>query len=170
MGKSASAFCLTELCSRALTGVVTSSSKCFVVFIINFLHFHQVDVAVNSIMEWSTFWSNFYVFRLLHERAFGFLVFLKLVILLSALPYLPVEQAEQVFKAAVCHSRQANNSCVVDPIITPDGNFCFMIPMSHHVSTLSSACGSRILALHAMFQRSRGGQRGVAEENGGKSL
>ena len=42
--------------------------------------------------------------------------------------------------------------------------------MSHHVSALCSACGSRILALHAMFQRSHGGQRGVAEENRGKSV
>ena len=98
------------MCSRALTGVVTSCAKCFEVFIINFLHFHQVDVAVNSTMEWSTFWCNVYVFLPLHVRAFGFLVFLKLVILLSALPYLPVEQAEQVFRAAVCHSNQANNS------------------------------------------------------------
>ena len=45
-----------------------------------------------------------------------------------------------------------------------------MIQMSHHVSTLSSAFGSRILALHAMFQRSYGGQKGVAEENRGKSV
>ena len=70
---------LSELCSRALTGVVTSCAKCFEVFIINFLHFHQVDVAVNSTMEWSTFWCNFYVFLPIHVRAFGFLVFLKLV-------------------------------------------------------------------------------------------
>ena len=98
------------MCSRALTGVVTSSAKCFVVSIIIFLHFYQVDVAVNSTMEWSTFWCNFYVFLPIHVRAFGFLVFLKLVILLSALPYLPVEQAEQVFTAAVCHSHRANNN------------------------------------------------------------
>ena len=45
----------------ALTGVVTSSAKCFVVSIIIFLHFYQVDVAVNSTMEWSTFWCNFCV-------------------------------------------------------------------------------------------------------------
>ena len=94
----------------ALTGVVTSSAKCFVLFIIKFLHFYDMDLAGNSSMEWSTFWCNFHVFLPLHVRAFGFLVFLKLVILLSALPYLPVEQAEQVFTAAVCHSHQANNS------------------------------------------------------------
>ena len=56
MGKSASAFCFTELCSRALTGVVTGPAKCVVVFIFNFLYFHQVHVAVTSIMEWSTLW------------------------------------------------------------------------------------------------------------------
>ena len=61
-------------------------------------------------MEWSTFWCNFYVFLPLHVRAFGLFVFLKLVILLLALPYLPVEQAEQVFTAAVCHSHRANNN------------------------------------------------------------
>ena len=99
------------MCSRALTGVVTSCAKCFVVFIINFLHFHQEDVAVNSTMEWFTFWCNFYVFLPIHVRAFGFLVFLKLVILLSALPYLPVEQAEQVFTAVVCHSTPSQQQC-----------------------------------------------------------
>ena len=109
MGKSASAFCLTELCSRALTGV-TSSAKCVVLFLFNFLRFHRVDVAENSTTDWSTLWCIFLCVSSTSCEGIWILVFLKLVILLSALPYLPVERAEQVFTAAVCHSRQANNS------------------------------------------------------------
>ena len=98
------------MCSRALTGVVTSSAKCFAVFITNFLRFHRVDVAENSTTDWSTLWCIFLCVSSTSCEGIWILVFLKLVILLSALPYLPVEQAEQVFTAAVCHSRQANNS------------------------------------------------------------
>ena len=103
-----------------------------------------------------------------------FLLFLKGVILLSARPYLSAEQAEQVFTAAVCHSHQANSTAdtlyrVVDPTTTPDRNFCLTIPMSRHASTLSFSRGSRILALHAMSRRLHGSQRGVAEENRGRS-
>ena len=58
----------------------------------------------------------FYVFLPLHVRALGFFVFLKLVILLSALPYLPVEQAEQVLTAAMSQppsQQQCKTHCVV---------------------------------------------------------
>ena len=104
----------------------------------------------------------------------GFLVFLKLVILMSALPYLPVEQAEQVFTAAVCHSHQANNSAKHTVLCGRPNHYTRREFLSYGSNVISRLPPKLCLWLkdlgHAMFQRNHGGQRGVAEENRGKSV
>ena len=98
------------LCSRALTGsakwgfiFVFCCCCLFALFFFIIFHFLSLEVTVICTMKWVQLCG----FLALHARAVGFLLFFKIVILLSALPCVPLEETGTV---AACYSHQPSNS------------------------------------------------------------